>query len=284
MAMTLGKIGPLPERAGGRAIWFGPALAGPINVGGPPGGRGRRPASQDRLTERPAPANEPTSAGVLIADPEMLVRAGLRAVIDGDRSLHVAAEAETGAHALELIGRLRPPLAVISTGLREPAGIDVARLARASSPATAIVLLARADDTDSLVEGFRVGVTGFVRSDVGRLELLTSLTRALAGESVIDPAAATALILRMAAESELPARTMPDPLTPRELEILQLVAQGQTNRQIATRLIVAVGTIKIHVEHIIGKLGAADRTQAAVRAAQLGIVHVDEREERVRLS
>jgi len=77
---------------------------------------------------------------------------------------------------------------------------------------------------------------------------------------------------------------MPDPLTPRELEILQLVAQGQTNRQIATRLIVAVGTIKIHVEHILGKLGAADRTQAAVRAAELGIVHADEREERVRLA
>jgi DNA-binding NarL/FixJ family response regulator len=229
-------------------------------------------------------AQQPSAASVVIADPEMLVRAGLRAVIEGDRSLHVEAEAETGAHALELVARLRPAMAVISTGLRDPLGIEVARLAHASSPGTAIVLLARADDTRSLVEGFRAGVTGFVRSDVGRVELLTSLTRALAGESVIDPAAATALIMRMAAESELPARTMPDPLTPRELEILQLVAQGQTNRQIATRLIVAVGTIKIHVEHILGKLGAADRTQAAVRGAQLGIVRTDDGEERVRLS
>jgi DNA-binding NarL/FixJ family response regulator len=263
-------------------MWPDPALAGPISVGGL--GRSRGPASQDSLTEPVSRATEAFPAGVVIADPEMLVRAGLRAVIDDDTALHVQAEAETGAHALELIERLRPALAVLSTGLRDPSGIEVARLARAGSPSTAIVLLARADDTHSLVDGFRAGVTGFVRSDVGRVELLTSLSRALAGESVIDPAAATALIMRMASESELPARTMPDPLTPRELEILQLVAQGQTNRQIATRLIVAVGTIKIHVEHILGKLGAADRTQAAVRAAELGIVHADEREERVRLA
>jgi DNA-binding NarL/FixJ family response regulator len=79
--------------------------------------------------------------------------------------------------------------------------------------------------------------------------------------------------VRMAAESELVARATPDPLTPRELEILSLVARGHTNREIAGRLIVAVGTIKVHVEHILGKLGAADRTQAAVRAVELGIVH-----------
>jgi DNA-binding NarL/FixJ family response regulator len=280
--MAAETIGSLPDRVDGRGIRYGPATAGPISVGRPRG-RGRGPASQDTLTKRLARASEPPRAGVVIADPEMLVRAGLRAVIADDRTLHVVAEADTGAHALELVCRLRPALAVISTGLREPSGLEVARLAHAGSPATAIVLLARADDSRSLVEGFRAGVTGFVRSDVGRLELLTSLSRALAGESVIDPAAATALIMRMASESETAARSTPDPLTPRELEILQLVAQGQTNRQIAARLIVAVGTIKIHVEHILGKLGAADRTQAAVRAAELGIVHADEREERVRL-
>ena len=210
----------------------------------------------------------------------MLVRAGLRAVIDSDGRFAITGEAETGAHALELAARLKPALAVVSTGLRDTSGLEVARRFRAVSPATAIVLLARADDTASLVDGFRAGVTGFVRSDVGRLELLSALGRALAGESVIDPAAATQLIMRMAAESELAPRVVPDPLTPRELEILQLVAQGQTNREIAQRLIVAVGTIKVHVEHILAKLGAADRTQAAVRGAELGIVHADEQHPR----
>lgn len=218
----------------------------------------------------------PSRVRVVLADPEMLVRAGLRAVIESDARFRVEGEAEAGAHALELVERLRPALAVISTGFRDPSGLDVARRAHAASPSTAIVLLARPDDTASLVEGFRSGVTGFVRSDVGRLELLSSLGRALAGESVIDPAAAAQLIMRMAADSELPPRSTPDALTGREVEIIRLVAQGQTNREIASRLIVAVGTIKVHVEHILGKLGVADRTQAAVRAVELGIVRPEE--------
>lgn len=215
-------------------------------------------------------------ASVLIADPEMLVRAGLQAVIDGETAFRVAAEAATGEHALELIARLRPDLAVLSTTLCDPAGIEVARRTRTLAPATAIVLLARADDTASLLYGFRLGVTGFVRADVGRLDLLNALHHALAGESVIDPLAAIALVRRLAAETDIAAHALPDPLTPREIEILQLVAQGQTNRQIAGGLIVAVGTIKAHVEHILSKLGVADRTHAAVRAVELGIVRPDD--------
>jgi DNA-binding NarL/FixJ family response regulator len=233
------------------------------------------------MSERPPRLLQSQRVGVLIADPEMLTRVGLRAVIDDDAGLKVTAEAADGLHALELIGRLRPDLAVLSTALREPTGLDVARRCFELSPETAVVLLARVDDTRSLLDGFRAGVTGFLRSDVGRLDLLNALHRALAGETVIDPAAATELIRRMAAESDLAPRSLPDPLTPRELEILQLVAEGQTNRQIATSLIVAVGTIKAHVEHILRKLGAADRTQAAVRAVELGIAHPEEPEGRV---
>jgi DNA-binding NarL/FixJ family response regulator len=228
------------------------------------------------VAERSGEDPRPVLARVLVADPEMLVRAGLRAVIDGDKAFHVEAEAQTGERALDLAARLKPELVVVSASLRDPAGLEVARRIRVVSPTTTIVLLARPDDTRSLVEGFRAGVTGFVRSDVGRLQLLSALERALAGESVIDPAAATDLIIRLAAESDLALRSAPDPLTPRELEILQLVAQGHTNREIATQLIVAVGTIKVHVEHILAKLGATDRTQAAVRGTELGIVHADE--------
>ena len=227
------------------------------------------------MTQRPR-ALEPARASVLVADPEMLVRAGLRAVLDADPGLEVAAEAADGAHAIELAGRLRPALAIMSAGLVGPPGIEAAASVRLASPTTIIVLLARPEDTGALIHGFRAGITGFIRSDVGRLELLAALHRALGGESVVDPAAATALIRRLAAESELPPTFVPDPLTPREVEILRLVAQGHTNRQIAERLIVAVGTIKIHVEHILGKLGAVDRTSAAVRAVELGIVHADD--------
>ena len=213
---------------------------------------------------------------MLVGDPEMLVRAGLRTVIDGDPAFHVTAEASEGAHALELVGRLRPRLAVLATTLRDPSGIDVVRECRGLSPETALVLLGRADESRTMLEGFRAGAHGYVRSNVGRLDLLAALRRALAGESVVDPAAASELIMQMAADSEMLAHATPDPLTRRELEILHLVARGQTNRQIAERLILAVGTIKVHVEHILGKLDATDRTHAAVRAVELWIVHGDD--------
>ncbi|HXG25458.1 MAG TPA: response regulator transcription factor [Candidatus Binatia bacterium] len=206
----------------------------------------------------------------------MLVRAGLRSVIDGDPAFRVEAEAVDGAQALEILARLRPRLAVLATALQNPTGIEVVRQARAAAAETAIVLLARSDEMDTILDGFRAGAIGFVRADVERIELLTSLHRALAGESVVDPATATQLILRMASESELVNSATPVPLTPRELEILGLMARGHTNREIAERLIVAVGTIKVHVEHILGKLGAADRTQASVRAVELGLVQGDQ--------
>lgn len=223
------------------------------------------------VTVRPS-VNGPPPATVVIGDPEMLVRTGLRAVIEDDPAFEVAAEAADGAHALELVERLEPRLAILALGLRGPDGIEVARRAHEVARGTAVILLARLDELGSVLDGFRAGAIGFVRTDVERLDLLNALRRTLAGESVIDPVTATQLIVRMAAETEAVALATPDPLTPRELEILHLVAQGRTNREIAERLIVAVGTIKVHVEHILGKLGAADRTQAAVRAVELGIV------------
>jgi DNA-binding NarL/FixJ family response regulator len=234
----------------------------------------------DPLTERSWQPTGGAPASVLIADSEMLVRAGLRAVIESDPAFRVAAEATDGAQAIEMVDRHHPRLAILSTDLRDPSAVEVARQVHADWPDLTIVILARRSETRSMLEGFRAGATGFVRADVGRIDLLAALRRALAGESVIDPVSATELILRMAAESELTARATPDPLTPREVEILRLVAKGQTNRQIAERLIVAVGTIKVHVEHILGKLGAADRTQAAVRAVELGIVHAEEADAR----
>lgn len=243
--------------------------------------RVRRRRGQIRVTETAPRAVRTMRAGVLIAHPEMLVRAGLRSVIDGDADFEVVAEADDGGRALELAGRLRPQLAIVGTALRDPSGIEVTREMRGCSPGSAVILLARRADTQSLLDGFRAGAIGFIRSDVGRPQLLSSMRRTLAGESVVDADAATELIVRLAAESDFRGQSLPEPLTPRELDVLRLVARGQTNREIAHGLIVAVGTIKVHMEHILGKLGVSDRTQAAVRAVELGIVHPEDPEGRV---
>lgn len=218
----------------------------------------------------------PPSTDVLVVADEMLVRAGLRAVIDSDPGLHVVAEAADGDHALDTAARIWPGLAIIGSHGPTLDSIDVTRRMRAVSPQTTIVVLARLDDGEALLGALRAGALGVLRTGVERLELLNGLHRALAGESVVDPTVANALIARMASESDLPPRALPEPLTPRETEILRLVARGQTNREIAARLIVAVGTIKVHVEHILDKLGVSDRTQAAVLAVELGIARRDD--------
>ena len=245
---------------------------------------------------RPAALSPPTPpalvagagvATVLIADERMLIRAGLRAVIESDPSLRVVAEAADGRAALELARRIGPSIALLAARTRALDGIAVTRELHAGCPDTAVILIASEADGDLLLEGLRAGALGFVGTDVSRSGLLRMIRRALAGESAVDPAVATSLVVRMAAAPEHAGRQAPDALTARELEILRLVAEGQTNREIAAGLIVAVGTIKAHVEHILGKLGVVDRTQAAVRGVELGLVpqvlnsvtHGDDREE-----
>jgi DNA-binding NarL/FixJ family response regulator len=238
------------------------------------------------MTEALLRAAGPERVAILVVDDEMLVRAGLKVVIEADPELSVIAEAADVDEAMAIVDRCQPRLAIVSTRI-PGGGVAAARRLRAASPDLRVVLLARPTDGDALVEGLRAGAIGFLRMDTQRLQLLAALKRAIAGETVVDPEVATRLILRMAAESDFEPRSLPEPLTRREKEILRLVAEGQTNRQIAARLIVAVGTIKVHVEHILGKLGVADRTQAAVRAVELGLVggvigsgpHGDDREE-----
>jgi DNA-binding NarL/FixJ family response regulator len=229
----------------------------------------------------------PSAAAVLVIDDEMLVRAGLRAVLDADDAFRVAGEADDAESAITLALRVPSALAIVAVRLAGGSGPALTRRLRAAAPDLRIVLRGRTEDAQLLLDGLRAGAVGVIRSDVERAELLGALRRAAAGESVVDPVVATALVLRLAADSDRSVRSLPEPLTAREVEILQLVAQGQTNREIASRLIVAVGTIKAHVEHILGKLGVADRTQAAVRGVELGLLagvvqsasHGDDREE-----
>lgn len=226
-------------------------------------------------------------ATVLLADDRMLIRAGLRAVIESDPSLKVVGEASDGRSAIELARRSCPSVALLAARMRDVDGVVVTTELRGDCPDTAVVLVATDADGDLLLAALRAGALGFVGTNVDRAGLLRTIRRALAGESAVDPAVAMSLVMRMAASPEHPGRQLPESLTPREVEILRLVAAGQTNREIADRLIVAVGTIKAHLEHILGKLGVADRTQAAVRGVELGLVpqvlhsaiHGDDREE-----
>jgi DNA-binding NarL/FixJ family response regulator len=127
------------------------------------------------------------------------------------------------------------------------------------------------------MEALRVGAAGFVLKDASRREVVLAVRQVLTGESPLDPKLSAQLIRRLAGQA--PAKERPaargDDLTPRELEVLRLVAEGKTNAEIAQNLFVSVGTVKVHVERIIDKLGASDRTQAAVRAVELGYLKAE---------
>ncbi len=151
-------------------------------------------------------------------------------------------------------------------------GMAATRMIKQVSPATSVLIVTMHETPDYLLEAIQAGAAGYVLKDATRAELLAAVRQVLRGEAVLDGVLATRLLRRMAHLAPLPQRQEMARLTPRELDVLRLVVQGKTNREIAAALVVSAGTVKVHVEHIIAKLGVSDRTQAAVRAMQLGLV------------
>lgn len=217
-------------------------------------------------------------ARLMIADDHELARAGLRAMLTGERGLELVGEAANGGEALALCRRLQPDIALIDVRMPEQDGLATCRAIKEECPATSVILVTMHENPDYLLEALKAGAAGYVLKDISRYELLTAVQRVLHGESIMDKALATRLLQRLARETseqeELPAGR----LSLREREVLQLLTQGQTNREIAGNLTLSVSTVKIHVVHILAKLGVSDRTQAAVRAIELGLAHSMSRE------
>ena len=156
-------------------------------------------------------------------------------------------------------------------------GLAAARAIKQACPATAILIVTTHEDPDYLLQALKVGAAGYLLKDVTRHELLVTIRRVLRGESVLSGEMAARALQRLSDERAHRDEPSPERLTPREREVLALIVEGQTNREIAAKLSLSVGTVKIHVEHIIAKLGVADRTQAAVRALEHGLLSASPR-------
>lgn len=224
--------------------------------------------NNDRLSKRKSGL-----ARLVIADDHELVRAGLRKMLTGQQGLEVVGEAVNGREALELCRRLQPDLALIDVRMPEMDGLATCRAIKKECPATSVILITIHENPDYLLEALKAGTAGYLFKDVTQSELINAVWQVLRGESILDRELMIRLFKRLASQS--PGSTEPPlvGLSPREREVLQLLVQGQTNREIAQNLMVSVSTIKIHVEHILAKLGVSDRTQAAVRAIELGLLH-----------
>lgn len=214
---------------------------------------------------------------VIVVSEHDVLRAGMASLIGSEPGYTVVGEANDGRQAIEVVTKLVPDVVLMDVRLPDIDGIEAARRIWRSGTGSAVVLFSTECDAATLMDALRAGVKGYVLKDVGRQGLLTVLRSVITGGHAIEATLATNLLRQMAAESESNHASAPERLTPREVEVLRLITQGRTNREIASRLIVAVGTVKVHVEHIMAKLGAADRTQAAVRAVEMGIItHIDD--------
>src|SRR5437763_4572282 len=214
---------------------------------------------------------------IIIADDHELARLGLRTMLEPEPDLEVIGEAATGREAVALSSQLQPDLVLMDIRMPDMDGLMATRAIKEELPHTSILIVTLSEDPDYLMEALRVGAAGFVLKDASRREVVLAVRQVLTGESPLDPKLSAQLIRRLAGQA--PAKQRPasrgDDLTPRELEVLRLVAEGKTNAEIGQSLFVSVGTVKVHVERIIDKLGVSDRTQAAVRAVELGYLKAD---------
>ena len=203
---------------------------------------------------------------VFLADDHEAVRRGVRDLIDHEDDMSVVGEASSGEEALTRIALCKPDVAVLDVRLGEDSGIEVARDIRSAHPDVRCLMLTSFADDEALVDSIVAGAAGYVLKQVRGNELLDGIRRVAAGESLLDPAVTTRVLdrLRHADEDD---RT--GALTGQELKILDLLAEGLTNRQIADRMHLAEKTVKNYVSNLLAKLGMSRRTEAAVYAARM---------------
>ncbi len=230
------------------------------------------------------PGTRTTPAQVLIADDHELIRDGFRRLLDYEEDLEVVGEARDGREAVELCRRLNPDLVLMDVRMPKMDGLEATRTIKAEQPSVCVLVITTYDNPDYLLEAIKAGAAGYVLKDAPNRQLTNAMRRALEGESPLNQELATQLIQRLAGEAPQPAEPpsaaegaagavppLPEKLTHRELEVLGLVVRGKTNQEIAQSLFISKATAKVHVRHIISKLGVSYRTQLVVRAFELGL-------------
>jgi len=204
---------------------------------------------------------------IVIADDHPVVREGLAAILGTQPDFEVVGEAADGAALVELAAALAPAVALVDLEMPGLDGASAIRRMREAAPATRALVLTAFDTDERIIGALQAGAQGYLLKGAPRGEIFAAVRTVGAGGSLIQPPVAARLIGRL-------VRPEPPALTARELEVLRLIAQGRANKEIAAAIGVSERTVKFHVSGILGRLGAANRTEAVSRAAQLGLIEL----------
>jgi len=217
----------------------------------------------------------PEAIRILLVDDQRLMREGLHILLELEPGLKIVGEADNGEAALNAYEQLQPDVVLMDVRMPGMDGVEATWRLRERWPRARIIILTTFDDDEYVFEGLRAGALGYLLKDVSGQELAHAVRTVAAGGALIQPSVAAKVVAefaRVARPTRPVGAGLAEPLSEREVEILRLLAGGLTNRQMAERLSLAEGTVKNYVTNVLGKLGARDRTQAAIRARELGLI------------
>jgi DNA-binding NarL/FixJ family response regulator len=214
----------------------------------------------------------PLKTHVLLADDHAVVRTGLRAVLDAEPDIEVVAEAEDGAEALEKALAAEVDLVILDVSMPRLTGLQAAAELHRRRPQMRVLILSVHDNEQYFFEALKAGASGYVLKTAANRDLVEACRASMRGEPFLYPAAVTALVRDYLERARAGEATPEDPLTPRELEVLKLIAEGYTSDEIAAELVISKKTVDHHRANILAKLGMRDRVELTRYAIRRGLV------------
>jgi DNA-binding NarL/FixJ family response regulator len=214
---------------------------------------------------------------VLVADNQALVREGLMTLLEASPDIEPVGAARNGEEAVAMAARHRPDVVLMDLRMPELDGVEATRRIRAAQPGTEIVVLTTYADEASILDALQAGARGYLTKDAGIAEISRAVHAAADGHTLLDPQVQSRLLAAASAGARsadpipAPRTNLPDELTPREAEVLTLIARGLSNGEIAAQLFVSEATVKTHINHLFSKTGARDRAQAVHYAYTHGL-------------
>jgi len=218
----------------------------------------------------------PKRLRLLLVDDQSLFREALRTLLALQPDFEIVAEAENGERAVALARGHKPDVILMDLRMPVMGGVEATRRIVAATPAARVVVLTTFEEDEEIFEALRAGAVGYLLKACSADKLNESVRAAAKGTSVLEPAVTAKLMAELnrlsTREGRKPVQALADPLSERELAVLRLLAEGCSNKEIGSRLNITEGTVKNHMTNVLGKLGVLDRTQAALRAREMGLL------------